>query len=147
SSLLLIRRGLQPLDHMGETAGAIAAGDLSRRVEPDDARTEIGRLGGALNGMLSQIEVAFAEREASQERLRQFVADASHELRTPLTSVRGWAELFRRGARTRPDDLERAMRRIEEEATRMTDLVEDMLSLARLDEGRPLQRERIDLAT
>ena len=146
SSLLLIRRGLRPLDRMGATAGAIAAGDLSQRVDTADEHTEIGRLGSALNAMLSQIEASFEERRAIEERLRQFIADASHELRTPLTSIRGWAELFRRGAASRPDDLERAMRRIEDESTRMTALVEDMLALARLDEGVPLIREPVDLS-
>ena len=105
----VVRLGLRPLEQMGETAGAIADGDLSRRVEPADEKTEVGRLGLALNSMLSQIEVAFAERTASEARLRRFVADASHELRTPLTSIRGYAELFRRGAelaarRPREDD-------------------------------------------
>src|SRR5919201_415963 len=93
----LVRLGLRPLDRMGATAGAIAAGDLSRRVEPTNPRTEVGRLGLALNGMLAQIEKAFAARQASEERLRRFLADASHELRTPLASIRGYAELFRIG--------------------------------------------------
>ena len=141
-----VRVGLRPLDRMGETAGAIAAGDLSQRVEPDDPRTEVGRLGSALNTMLGRIEDAFNRQRASEERLRQFVADASHELRTPITSIRGYAELFRHGASTRPDDLERAMRRIEDEGARMGVLVEDMLLLARLDQGRPLERKPVDLA-
>jgi len=145
ASLLLIRRGLRPLDRIGDTAGAIAAGDLSRRVEGAGGRTEIGRLGTALNAMLGQIEAAFAERRATEARLRRFLADASHELRTPLTSIRGWAELFRRGASSRPEDLARTMRRIEEEAAHMGVLVDDMLSLARLDEGRPLVQEPVDL--
>jgi two-component system OmpR family sensor kinase len=146
SSLALIRRELRPLDRMGDTAGAIAAGDLSRRVEPAGGGTEIGRLGAALNAMLGQIEASFEERRATEQRLRQFLSDASHELRTPLTSIRGWAELFRRGAKSRPADLARTMRRIEDEAAHMTVLVEEMLSLARLDEGRPLAREPVDLA-
>ena len=141
----VVRLELRPLEQMGETAGAIAAGDLSRRVEPADDRTEVGRLGLALNSMLGQIEVAFAERTASEARLRRFVADASHELRTPLTSIRGYAELFRRGASTRPDDLAKTMLRIEEAAARMGVLVEDLLLLARLDQGRPLEREQVDL--
>jgi two-component system OmpR family sensor kinase len=145
-ALWLVRRGLRPLDRMGETAGAIAAGDLSRRVESTDPRTEVGRLGVALNAMLAQIEEAFDERTRSEERLRQFVADASHELRTPLTSIRGYAELFRRGAADRPEDLALAMRRIEEEGSRMGELVEELLLLARLDQGRPLEREPVDLA-
>src|SRR6266571_8009760 len=141
-----VRVGLRPLDRMGETAGAIAAGDLSQRVEPDDPRTEVGRLGSALNTMLGRIEDAFNRQRASEERLRQFVADASHELRTPITSIRGYAELFRRGAAEHPEDLERAMRRIEDEGARMGVLVEDMLLLAPLDQGRPLERKPVDLA-
>ena len=141
----VVHLGLRPLQRMGETAGAIAAGDLSRRVEPADDYTEVGRLGLALNSMLGQIEHAFSERTASEARLRRFVADASHELRTPLTSIRGYAELFRRGANTRPDDLAKAMQRIEEAAARMGVLVEDLLLLARLDQGRPLEYESVDL--
>ena len=141
----VVHLGLRPLERMGETAGAIAAGDLSRRVEPADETTEVGRLGIALNSMLGQIEVAFAERTASESRLRRFVADASHELRTPLTSIRGYAELFRRGANTRPDDLAKTMRRIEEAAARMGVLVDDLLLLARLDQGRPLEHGPVDL--
>jgi two-component system OmpR family sensor kinase len=145
-ALWLVRVGLQPLEGMGETAGAIAAGDLTRRVEPDDDRTEVGRLGIALNTMLSHIESAFEERRRSEERLRRFVADASHELRTPLTSIRGYAELFRRGADTRPDDLAKSMTNIEGEAARMGVLVDDLLLLARLDQGRPLERDPVDVA-
>jgi two-component system OmpR family sensor kinase len=141
----MVRLGLRPLGRIEQTAGAIAAGDLSQRIENSDPRTEVGRLGGALNEMLAQIERAFAERERSENRLRQFVADASHELRTPLTSVRGYAELFRRGASDRPEDLRVVMRRIEDDAARMGVLVEDMLLLARLDQGRPLEREPVDL--
>jgi two-component system OmpR family sensor kinase len=95
--------------------------------------------------MLGRLETAFAERQASEERLRRFVADASHELRTPLTSIRGYAELFRRGAAERPEDLALAMARIESESVRMGDLVEELLLLARLDSGRPLEREPVDL--
>jgi two-component system OmpR family sensor kinase len=141
----VVHMGLRPLERMGETAGAIAGGDLSRRVEPADEKTEVGRLGLALNSMLGQIEHAFAERTASETRLRRFVADASHELRTPLTSIRGYAELFRRGANTRPDDLAKTMRRIEEAAARMGVLVDDLLLLARLDQGRPLEHGPVDL--
>ena len=144
-SLAVVRLGLLPLERIAATAGDIAGGDLSRRVEPADSDTEIGRLGLALNAMLSQIETAFAERAASEDRLRRFVADASHELRTPLTTIRGYAELFRRGAAERPEDLARAMRRIEDEAARMGVLVEDLLLLARLDQGRPLDRAPVDL--
>src|SRR5215471_10122069 len=144
-SLLIVRLGLRPLRRMGQTAEAIAGGDLSRRVSPATPRTEIGRLGLALNGMLSQIESAFAERTRSERRLRGFIADASHELRTPLTSIRGYAELLRRGAERSAEDSELARRRIEEEAIRMSVLVDDMLLLARLDQGRPLEREPVDL--
>jgi len=141
----LVRVGLRPLEGIGRTAGAIAAGDLSRRVEPADDRTEVGRLGASLNAMLAQIEVAFEERRASEARLRRFIADASHELRTPLTSIRGYAELFRRGANARPEDLATSMARIEAEAERMGVLVDDLLLLARLDQGRPLERAEVDL--
>jgi len=144
-ALLIIRISLRPLEKMGTVANEIAAGDLSRRVEPATGKTEIGRLGLALNGMLSQIESAFAERTASNGRLRRFVADASHELRTPLTSIRGYSEMLRRGAAESPTDAELARRRIEEEAIRMTGLVDDMLVLARVDQGRPLDHEPVDL--
>jgi two-component system OmpR family sensor kinase len=97
--------------------------------------------------MLTQIEGAFAERRASEDRLRRFLADASHELRTPLTSIRGYAELFRRGASQREEDLTKSMRRIEDEAARMGLMVEDLLLLARLDQDRPLEREPVDLTT
>jgi two-component system OmpR family sensor kinase len=141
----LVRVGLRPLTGIGETAGAIAAGDLTRRVEPAEERTEVGRLGIALNTMLSHIESAFDQRRRSEERLRRFIADASHELRTPLTSIRGYAELFRRGADTRPEDLAKSMANIEAEASRMGVLVDDLLLLARLDQGRPLERDPVDL--
>src|SRR6202158_2149126 len=126
---------------MEETAGAIAAGDLSRRIDVVDERTEVGRLGLALNEMMQQIETAFAARAASEGRLRRFVGDASHELRTPLTSIRGYAELFRRGAADRPADLAMVMRRIEDESARMSELVDDLLLLARLDQGPTPERE------
>ena len=143
--LWVVRVGLRPLDEIGTTAAAIAAGDLSRRVERAEPRTEVGRLGLALNAMLAQIEAAFDAQAASERRLRRFVADASHELRTPLAAVRAYAELFGRGADRRPDDLERAMTGIGRESERMTVLVEDLLLLARLDEGRPLEREPVEL--
>ncbi|MHB1444577.1 MAG: sensor histidine kinase [Acidimicrobiales bacterium] len=147
AGLWLVRRSLRPLDEMTDTAGEIAAGQLDRRVPVEGDRTEVGRLGLALNGMLGRIEGAFAEKEASEARLRRFVGDASHELRTPLTSIRGYAELFRRGADRRPEDLAKVMHRIEEEATRMGLLVDDLLLLARLDQGRPLEDDQIDLCT
>lgn len=131
---LVIGFGLLPLERMGRVASEIANGDLTRRVTPDNDRTEVGRLGASLNQMLVQIEQAFADRGASEDRLRRFLSDASHELRTPLASIRGYAELFRLGAVTESEELERAMARIEAEATRMGVLVENLLLLARLDE-------------
>ena len=183
-----VRASLRPLDDIEETAGAIAAGDLSMRVPDRDPRTEVGRLGRSLNVMLSQIESAFesqsrseAAAKRSEERMRQFVADASHELRTPLTAIRGFAEYYRqrggialpgaaqaettppgeameaiaaanpgRHARARPlapADMDRIMRRVEQESARMGVLVEDMLLLARLDQQRPLTASPVDLLT
>jgi two-component system OmpR family sensor kinase len=149
---LLIRRSLRPLVGVENTAAAIAAGDLSQRVPEAHPRTEVGRLSEALNGMLSQIEHAFAQERssrrrarASEERMRQFVADASHELRTPLTSIRGFAELHRMGAVTSDEELSRLMRRVEDEAARMGVLVDDLLLLARLDQQRPLECAPVDL--
>ncbi|MFN8077688.1 MAG: HAMP domain-containing sensor histidine kinase [Kineosporiaceae bacterium] len=141
-----IGRSFRPLREMEDTAAAIAAGDLSRRVPHRAPSTEVGRLGAALNGMLAQIERAFHAREASESRTRRFAADASHELRTPVTAIRGFAELYRQGAVKDPDDVARVMRRIEDEATRMGSLVEDLLLLARLDERRPAKLEEVDLA-
>ncbi len=146
-ALWIVRFGLRPLEEMTETAGAIAAGDLTQRVRSPEERGEVGRLGSALNGMLSQIEAAFAERTSSESRLRRFVADASHELRTPLTSIRGYAELLRKGAFEDEDSRRRAAERIEHEASRMGLLVDDLLLLARLDQGRPLERFVVDLGT
>jgi two-component system OmpR family sensor kinase len=131
---------------MSHTAGAIAGGDLSHRVASTDPRTEVGRLGIALNAMLDRLERAFAEREASQDRLRRFIADASHELRTPLASIRGYAELFRMGAARDPAGTEKAMRRIEEEAARMGVLVEDLLTLARLDQVADVPHAEVDVS-
>jgi two-component system OmpR family sensor kinase len=142
----LTRRELRPLERMAQRSRAIAAGDLSQRVAPHDPRTEVGQLGESLNAMLAEIERAFAERAAAEERLRRFVADASHELRTPVTSIRGYAELFRRGASDRPADLANVMRRIEQEGERMGELVEELLLLAQLDQGLPLERQPVDLA-
>jgi two-component system, OmpR family, sensor kinase len=151
--LWVVRLGLRPLGEIETTASAIAAGDLSRRVERAEPKTEVGRLGLSLNAMLAQIESAFKARQASEERLRRsdqklrrFVADASHELRTPLAAVRAYAELFSRGAASRPADLERSMSGITREAERMSLLVDDLLLLARLDEGRPLDRQPVELA-
>jgi two-component system OmpR family sensor kinase len=142
---LVIRVGLRPLERIGRVASEIAGGDLSRRVTPADPRTEVGRLGRSLNEMLGQIEQAFSDRRQSEDRLRQFLADASHELRTPLASIRGYAELFRLGATDDPATLERAMARIESEATRMGVLVEDLLALVALDQAPPSRRVPVDL--
>jgi two-component system, OmpR family, sensor kinase len=151
--LWVVRLGLRPLREIESTAATIAAGDLSRRVDRAEPKTEVGRLGLSLNAMLAQIESAFNARRESEEklrrserRLRQFVADASHELRTPLAAVRAYAELFGRGASARPEDLARSMAGIRRESERMSLLVDDLLLLARLDEGRPLEHESVDLA-
>jgi two-component system, OmpR family, sensor kinase len=151
----IVRASLRPLVEIEQTARAIAAGDLTRRVPDRDPRTEVGRLGQALNTMLIQIELAFGARAASEasarrseDRMRRFVADASHELRTPLTTIRGFAELYRQVATRDPQDpveLDRLMRRIEGQAARMGLLVEDLLLLARLDQQRPLDRDPVDL--
>jgi two-component system OmpR family sensor kinase len=146
SAFFVVRLGLRPLIRMEVTAGEIAAGELSRRVSPATPRTEVGRLGLALNAMLDRLEQAFTERQASEERLRQFLADASHELRTPLASIRGYAELFRMGATIDEAGTKMAMRRIEDESKRMGILVEDLLTLARLDETPQLTRQPVDLA-
>jgi two-component system OmpR family sensor kinase len=150
--LWVVRLGLRPLEAIGATASKIAAGDLTQRVARAEDRTEVGRLGLALNGMLGQIEAAATAREASlraleasERKLRRFVADASHELRTPLAAIRAYAELFTRGAADRPADLKRSMSGIRRESERMSVLVDDLLLLARLDEGRPLARDAVPL--
>ncbi len=143
---LAIRRAFVPLTEVEDTAAAIAAGDLSRRVPDHPASTEVGRLTSSLNGMLAQIESAFRAQEASEQRTRRFAADASHELRTPLASIRGFAELYRQGAVSEPEDVARTMGRIEDESRRMGSLVEDLLVLARLDEQRPARTDPVDLA-
>ncbi len=141
----VLRLGVRPLKRMTKTAGAIAAGDLSERVPAEPQGTEAAELGDALNAMLTTIEHAFAERAASEARLRRFVSDASHELRTPVTTIRGYAELYRHGGLAEPAELDQAMRRTEAESVRMASLVDDLLLLARLDEGRPLARDTVDL--
>jgi two-component system OmpR family sensor kinase len=142
----VLRLGVRPVKAMTATATAIAAGDLSQRV-PDVAKgTEAGELGAALNQMMTRIEEAFDERTRSEGRLRRFAADASHELRTPVATVRGYAELYRAGGLEDPQALSDAMRRTEQEAVRMGSLIEDLLTLARLDQGRPLERAPVDLA-
>ena len=141
-----VRRSLRPIDEMIVTAERIAEGELSERTPAPKRADEVGDLGNALNLMLDRIEAAVAAKTASEARTRRFAADASHELRTPLTSIRGYAELYRQGARSTAE-TERAMARIEREAVRMGDLVEDLLLLARLDQGRPLESEPVDLTT
>jgi two-component system, OmpR family, sensor kinase len=143
----LVYVGLRPLRAIEDTAEAIAEGDLDRRVPGDTARTEVGRLARVLNTMLARIQDAFAQRDATEARLRRFVADASHELRTPVAAVSAYAELFERGAKERPEDLARVMAGIRTETGRMGHLVDDLLLLARLDQGRPLQREPVELVT
>jgi two-component system OmpR family sensor kinase len=145
-SWFILRRGLRPLEDMATSTRSITAGGLSQRVEPSDGRTEVGQLGLALNTMLEELETAFKERDATEGRLRQFLADASHELRTPLTSIHGFAELFALGA-DHPDlDLPVILRRIQQESARMKVLVEDLLMLARLDQPRQPERSSVDLA-
>ena len=146
TAFFVVRLGLRPLSRIEVTAGQIAAGDLSRRVSPATEKTEVGRLGLALNAMLDRLEQAFAARTASEERLRQFLADASHELRTPLASIRGYAELFRLGAVREPEEVQGAMRRIEDESGRMGVLVEDLLALARLDEHPNREPQLLDMS-
>nr|WP_246214608.1 HAMP domain-containing sensor histidine kinase [Modestobacter muralis] len=154
AAVVVVRRTLQPLDRVAATATRVselplASGEveLAERVPPEDTdpRTEVGQVGTALNRMLDHVEGSLAARQASETRVRQFVADASHELRTPLASIRGYAELVRRTGGEVPADVGRAMSRVESEALRMQELVEELLLLARLDAGRELTREEVDL--
>jgi len=149
----IVRRGLRPLETIAQTADTIATGKLSQRADLPHDRSEVGRLGSAFDRMLDEIQGAFDEqrtaldaKDRSERRLRQFVADASHELRTPLTAVRGYAELYRAGGLSEREALDRAMSRIETESRRMGGLVDDLLLLARLDQGRPLRRDPVDLS-
>nr|WP_182358808.1 HAMP domain-containing sensor histidine kinase [Tomitella gaofuii] len=146
---LVVRRSLRPLRQIERTAAAIADGELHERVPEMHPRTEVGRLASALNGMLGQIQRAFADRTRSEEsaraseaRMRRFVADAGHELRTPLTTIRGFAELHRMGGQA---DTDTVMGHIEQESARMGVLVEDLLTLAAMDAQRPLERVRVDV--
>ncbi len=141
----LIAVSLRPLSRIERTAAAIAGGDFSHRAEGASANTEVGRLALAFNAMIGRIEAAFAEQSESERVLRQFVADASHELRTPLTAVRAYAELFDRGARYHPEDLERAMTGIQRETARMSLLVDDLLLLARLDQHPAMVARDVDV--
>ncbi|MCU1701066.1 MAG: signal transduction histidine kinase [Mycobacterium sp.] len=152
----IIRRQLAPLSRVSAAAREVADLELDKgevrlptlivRVDPESRHTEIGQLGSALNRMLDRIAGAMSVRHASETRVRQFVADASHELRTPLAAIRGYTELAQRKRAQLPDDVAHAMSRVESETGRMTQLVEDMLLLARLDDGRPLIRETVDLS-
>jgi two-component system OmpR family sensor kinase len=156
AGIMIIRRQLAPLSRVSEAARQVADLELDRgevrlptpivKVDPAGADTEIGQLGSALNRMLDRIAGALSARHASETRVRQFVADASHELRTPLAAIRGYTELAQRKRDDLPDDVAHAMSRVESETDRMTHLVEDMLLLARLDTGRPLVREEVDLS-
>ncbi len=142
----LVALGLRPLGEMERAAAAISdAGDLGQRVGHPGERTELGRLGVTLNAMLSRLQSSFEAQQTTERKLRRFVADASHELRTPLTSIRGYAELYRRGGNG-PEQVGRSMERIENEALRMGGLVDDLLALARLDDGGELEHTPVDLA-
>ena len=155
AGIAIVRRQLAPLSRVASAARDVADLELDRgevnlptpivAVDPEAAHTEVGRLGSALNRMLDRIAGALSARHASETRIRQFVADASHELRTPLAAIRGYTELAQRRRADLPDDVAHAMNRVESETQRMTRLVEDMLLLARLDAGRPLEREPVDL--
>lgn len=149
AAVVAVRRSLRPLVLVEQTAESIAAGDLSVRVPHADPRTEVGSLAASFNAMVDRFETAWsaqqrseAQARESEQRMRRFVGDASHELRTPLTSIRGFAELYRQGAAT---DAGQVLARIEDEASRMGLLVEDLLLLARLDQARPLRQEPVDL--
>jgi two-component system, OmpR family, sensor kinase len=156
AGFLIIRRQLAPLSRVSDAARDVADLELDKGevrlptlivdVDPEGAHTEVGRLGTALNRMLDRIAGAMSVRHASETRVRQFVADASHELRTPLAAIRGYTELAQRKRDELPPDVAHAMSRVESETQRMTQLVEDMLLLARLDDGRPLERESVDLS-
>jgi two-component system OmpR family sensor kinase len=145
ATLLAIRRGLRPIDRMVGTAEAIAEGNTAERIDVTHPDSELGHLGTALNRMLDRIGESLAARTASEQRMRRFVADASHELRTPLTAIRGYAELYRQGGDDGAD-VATSMERIERAATRMGGLVDDLVLLARLDQGRPLEAVPVDLA-
>jgi two-component system OmpR family sensor kinase len=155
ASTLIVRHTMRPLQRVAATAGRVAELRLDRgevalaervAAADTDPRTEVGQVGAALNRMLEHVTGALEARQASETQLRQFLADASHELRTPLAAIRGYAELTRRSADHVPPDVEHALRRVSSQAERMTSLVEDMLLLARLDAGRPLARDQVDVS-
>ena len=152
---LIVRTTLRPLHRVADTASRVAElpldrGEVALSVRVPDAdtnpRTEVGKVGNALNQMLGHVGAALAARQASETRVRQFVADASHELRTPLAAIRGYAELTRRDRGSVPIEVAYALQRVESETARMTTLVDDLLLLARLDAGRPLANEPVDLS-
>ena len=151
----IVRLTLRPLHRVAATAPQVSTLPLDRgevalavRVpeEDTDPHTEVGQVGAALNSMLGHVAAALTARQESETRVRQFVADASHELRTPLAAIRGYAELSRRSDEPVPPDVAHAMARVESQAVRMTGLVEDLLLLASLDSGRPLEREPVDMS-
>lgn len=141
-----VERSMSPVEQMVQTAEAIAAGDLSRRVPELDPDTELGRLGSSLNEMLTTIEHSVETEREGRSRLRQFMADASHELRTPLTAISGYAELRRKGGLNTPEAEDQAWSRIQSESQRMGSLIEDLLTLTRLGQSQPLQVDRVDVA-
>jgi len=142
----VIQIGMRPLENVEKTAEQIASGDLSARLPDAKPNTEVGRLVSSLNTMLARIEESFAARTESEGRLRRFVADASHELRTPLTAIRGFAELHRQGAVTGESDTKELVARIERESVRMSSLVEDLLILARMDQGPKMEIKPVNLS-
>jgi two-component system OmpR family sensor kinase len=146
ASLIFVRRALRPLTNIEQTAAMIAQGELSHRIAVDNPRTEVGSLAQSLNTMLSQIELAFAERAESEKRMRQFVSDASHELRTPLATIRGYSELHRMmGSEQSTTQIADTFGRVEGAAIRMSTLVEDLLLLARQDEQRPMEKTLVSV--
>ncbi len=140
-----ITSALRPLKEVERTAAAVSAGDITQRLPDRPGKTEVARINTALNSMLDSLELAFGQRGKALEQMRRFVSDASHELRTPLASVRGYAELYRMGALNKKQDLSEAMERIEAEAIRMTELVENLLVLARLDEKAEISKTKTNL--
>ena len=142
---LTITSALRPLREVERTAAMVAAGDTSQRLVEHDTNTEIGRLNHSLNSMLDSVDSALSSRNSTLDQMRRFVADASHELRTPLVSLRGYAELYRIGALKKKSDIDEAMQRIESESIRMTELVENLLALARMDESEPINKQKTDL--
>jgi two-component system OmpR family sensor kinase len=142
---LTIAQALRPLREVERTAKLVASGDLSQRLIERPGKTEIARLNRSLNSMLDSLEDSVSSRNKTLGQMRRFVADASHELRTPLVSVRGYAELYRKGALKKKSEVQEAMQRIESEAIRMSSLVESLLTLARLDENQELDAKKVDM--